>query len=84
MPPGQPQPDHIYPLIDTRRLRSSLGPLLRGNTPAIILDRKHPRGFLIPCPLPKRPRTPDLRKARTRTLRRIRRIFDQLLRNHAH
>jgi len=84
MPPRQPQPDDIYPLIHTRRLRSSLGFLLRGNTAVIILDRKHPRGFLIPCPLPKWPRTTDLRSARTRTLRRVRRIFDQLLRNHAH
>jgi len=83
MPLPEPPAQEVHLLVDTRHLRSRLSFLLRQNIAVTILDRTHPRGFLIPCPLPKWPTTPELRKARTRTLRRIHAIFAQLLRNHA-
>jgi len=83
MPHAVTLPTEPSPKLTTRAARANFPSLLRSNTAAIILDRNCPRAILIPCSFPTWATIPELKKARTRTLRRIRRIFEQLEREHA-
>jgi len=79
-----PQPELPPPTqITTRDFRNALADHLTSRNTIIILNRQTPTALLLPLYLPKWYGTPDLKKARTRTLRRVRLLFDQLLRNHA-
>jgi len=83
MPHAVTLPTEPSPKLTTRAARANFPSLLRSNTAVIILDRNCPRAILIPCSFPTWATIPELKKARTRTLRRIRRIFQQLEREHA-
>jgi len=83
MPHAVTLPTEPSPKLTTRAARANFPSLLRANTPVIILDRNSPRAILIPCSFRTWATIPELKKARTRTLRRVRRIFDQLEREHA-
>jgi len=83
MPDAVTLPTEPSPKLTTRAARANFPTLLRANTAVIILDRNYPRALLIPCSFPTCATIPELKKARTRTLRRLRRIFEQLEREHA-
>jgi len=83
MPDAVTLPTEPSPKLTTRAARANFSSLLRSNTAVIILDRNYPRALLIPCSFRTWRTIPELKKARTRTLRRVRLLFDQLIHANA-
>jgi len=80
-----PQPELPPPTqVTTRHFRNALADHLTSRNTIIILNRHTPTALLLPLYLPKWYRIPDLKKARTRTLRRVRLLFAQLIHANAH
>jgi len=71
------------PQVTTRTLRARLAHHLASHSTTLILKRNTPIALLLPLYLNRWPTISDLKKSRTHTLRRVRRIFDQLETDHA-
>jgi len=79
-PPELPPP----PQVTTRTLRARLAHHLASHSTTLILKRNTPIALLLPLYLNRWPSISDLKKARSRTLRRVRRVFDCLIHDNAY
>jgi len=83
MPPGQQPEFHPLTQVTTRDLRKDLAAHLASRSTTLILKRNTPIALLLPLYLNRWPSISDLKKARTRTLRRVRLLFDSLIHDNA-
>jgi len=84
MPPGQQPQFPPLTQVTTRDLRIALAAHLGSPNTTLVLKRNTPIAVLLPLYLQPCPTTAELKKARTRTLRRVRLLFDSLIHDNAH
>jgi len=80
-PPAELPPS---PQVTTRTLRARLAHHLASHSTTLILKRNTPIAVLLPLYLKRWPSISDLKKARTQTLRRVRRLFECLMHDNAY
>jgi len=83
MAPGQQPEPPALTQVTTRDFRIALAGHLGSHTTTLILKRNTPIALLLPLHLNRWPSISDLKKARAQTLRRLRRVFQCLIHDHA-